>query len=180
MTGNIGKALRFVTVVTRPGHRSQGLLRADGRVFACALGRGGTSAFKREGDGATPVAAMRALGSLYRTDVPGLRAGLLPAAAIRADDGWCDQAWHPAYNRPVRLPFAAGHERMRRDDRLYDRVVVIDWNVVSRRQGRGSAIFLHLAKPGYQPTEGCIAVSRRTMDWLLPRMSRRTVVRVKR
>ncbi len=175
---NINRSLRFVTVSRKPGNPSQGLLKAGHLVFPCALGRSGTSARKREGDGATPIAAMRVLSARYRAEVPGARHWRLPAGAISATDGWCDAPRHACYNRPVRLPFKPSHERMRRDDHLYDRLVVIDWNIVSRQRGRGSAIFMHLAKPGYQPTEGCIAVSRRTMDWLLPRLSRQTIVRV--
>ena len=83
------------------------------------------------------------------------------------------------YNRPVRLPYAASHERLRRDDRLYDICVVLDWNVRQRRRNLGSAIFLHLARPGYQPTEGCIAVSPATMRGILPLLRRGTVFRVR-
>jgi L,D-peptidoglycan transpeptidase YkuD (ErfK/YbiS/YcfS/YnhG family) len=175
---NIGKALAFVTVSRKPGDPSRGVLRAGGRGLPCALGKGGVSALKREGDGATPIARMAVLDALYRGDTGVPRAGHLKPRRIRSDDGWCDAPRDRNYNRPVRLPYAASHERMIRADHLYDRVVVLDWNISSRRRGAGSAIFLHLAKPGYQPTEGCIAVSRATMDWLLPRLSRRTVVRV--
>lgn len=96
----------------------------------------------------------------------------LPMRPIRADLGWCDAAGDRNYNRPVRLPYAGSHEAMRRADRLYDAVLVLDWNISTRRRGRGSAIFLHLARPGFAPTEGCIAVSRRTMARLLPILRR--------
>ncbi len=175
----IGKALAFVTVSRKPGDSSRGLLQAGGRVFPCALGKGGVSAFKREGDGATPMARMAVLDVLYLGDAGVPRAGHLTPLRIRADDGWCDAPGDRNYNLPVRLPYAASHERMIRADHLYDRVVVLDWNITSRKRGAGSAIFLHLAKPGYRPTEGCIAVSRQTMGWLLPRLSRATVVVVK-
>ncbi len=99
---------------------------------------------------------------------------------IRERLGWCDQPGDRSYNRPVLLPYPASHERMMRDDRLYDAVLVLDWNIRQRRRNKGSAIFLHLARPGFAPTEGCIAVSRRTMARLLPLLSRQSVVRVLR
>ena len=92
----------------------------------------------------------------------------LPIRQTRPGDGWCDASSHPAYNRPVHLPFAASAETMMRDDRLYDFVVLLDWNITRRARHRGSAIFLHIAKPGYPPTAGCVAVSPKDMLRLAP------------
>lgn len=102
----------------------------------------------------------------------------LSLRAIRADLGWCDAPADANYNRLVRLPFTASHEKMMRDDRLYDVVIVLDWNIGSRRRNLGSAIFLHVAKPDYAPTEGCVAVSPRDMAWLLAQMGRGSIVKV--
>jgi L,D-peptidoglycan transpeptidase YkuD (ErfK/YbiS/YcfS/YnhG family) len=171
-----------VQIIVRRSPRDprKGLLQAGSLRLPCALGRSGTSIFKREGDGATPVASMRLLFAYQ----PARRiAGLvlpLPVRRPRADLGWCDAPGHAAYNRPVRLPFAASHETLCRSDRLYDAVVVLDWNVSSRARGKGSAIFLHVAKPGYAPTEGCVAVSARDFRRLAPYLaasSRLTVLR---
>ncbi|MCW4115385.1 L,D-transpeptidase family protein [Aurantimonas sp. MSK8Z-1] len=141
--------------------RRRGVLQAGILRLPCALGRGGTSIFKREGDGATPVAKMQLM-QMFRRDrrLAQVRSAL-PGRDIRQDDGWCDAPQHPAYNRPVRLPFAASAEAMRRHDHLYDLVIVLDWNVRQRMRGRGSAIFLHCAKPDYEPTAGCIAIAPR-------------------
>lgn len=95
-------------------------------------------------------------------------------------DGWCDAPTHAAYNRPVRLPFPASTESMARQDRLYDFVVVLDWNMRRRARGAGSAIFLHVARPGYPPTAGCVAVSPADMLRLAPHLSTRTRLRVER
>ncbi len=168
-----------ITVRSRPTNPRQCLISAGGRLLPGALGRSGISARKREGDGATPLAAMRLLAGYFRRGrMPA--ASRLPLAAIRADLGWCDAPADANYNRPVRLPFRASHEDMLRPDRLYDAVVVLDWNVTERRRGRGSAIFLHVARPGFAPTEGCVAIQPAAMRWLLPRLSRRTVLRVVR
>ncbi len=144
-----------------------------------ALGRAGASVFKREGDGATPLARLRPLFGYYRRDRVWLPPTRLAMTPIRADMGWCDAPLHPAYNRPVRLPFHGGHEMLMREDGLYDICLVLDWNMGARRRHHGSAIFLHLADPNGKPTEGCLAVSRRAMMRLLPLLSSRTSIRMR-
>jgi L,D-peptidoglycan transpeptidase YkuD (ErfK/YbiS/YcfS/YnhG family) len=138
-----------------------------------ALGRGGISAAKREGDGATPRATMRALRVFWRGDRTNRRNFRLPHQAIRPGDGWCDSPDHPRYNRLVRLPFSASHEEMHRADPLYDLVVELDWNIRPAIRRRGSAIFMHIARPDFSPTAGCIALARRDLLWLLERLGRK-------
>ncbi|MER8481514.1 L,D-transpeptidase [Mesorhizobium sp. M1322] len=175
------KGLRVLTVRARPGHASQGLLQAGKLVFSCALGRGGISAGKREGDGATPLGSMRILSGYFRNDhFSGGRKTRLAMTPIGPDLGWCEVPEDRNYNRPVKIPYGASHERMLRTDRLYDACLVLDWNISPRRRGRGSAIFFHLARPGFTPTQGCVAVTARTMARLLPLLSDRTVMRVVR
>jgi L,D-peptidoglycan transpeptidase YkuD (ErfK/YbiS/YcfS/YnhG family) len=91
---------------------------------------------------------------------------------------WCDQPGDANYNRPVKAPFSKSHEKMKRDDGLYDVCLVMDWNISSRARNRGSAIFFHLIRPGYKPTEGCIAIHPRDMNRILPYLRKGTVVRV--
>ncbi|MFC7053214.1 L,D-transpeptidase [Hansschlegelia quercus] len=146
--------------------------------FPCALGRGGLSRSKREGDGATPVSAL-ALRRLWLRGDHGQRPPTgLPVRLIQADDGWCDAASHPRYNKPVRLPFRASHERMRRDDALYDLVIELGWNDRPVRRGRGSAIFMHVAKPGFSPTEGCVALNAKSLRRLAGRLGLETIVSI--
>ncbi len=123
---------------------------------------------------------MRICRAYLRTRQAGRRISRLPLVDIRPDDGWCDDPTDRNYNRPVRLPYRTSAEKMRRDDELYDVCIVLDWNMSDRRRGRGSAIFLHIAKPGYQPTEGCVAISQRDMTRLLRFVSRDTVLCVLR
>ncbi|RWM24878.1 MAG: L,D-transpeptidase [Mesorhizobium sp.] len=175
------KGLHVLVVRARPGNPAQGFLQAGKMVFPCALGRSGISASKREGDGATPLAAMRILSGYFRNDqFPGGRRTRLAMAPIGPNLGWCEVPDDRNYNRPVKIPYGASHERMRRGDRLYDVCLVLDWNIAPRRRGRGSAIFFHLARPGFTPTQGCVAVTARTMARLLPLLSDRTVVKVVR
>lgn len=173
-----GKSKVVVTVRPAPGNTCRGIVSCGGITVPAALGRSGRTAFKREGDGATPIAAMRLLYGFVRQDrVKGMRTGL-PMRPISGDMLWCDQPEHPSYNRLVRAPFRPSHEEMTRPDGLYDICLVLDWNITSRRRHRGSAIFFHLIKPGYQPTAGCVAISLRDMRRLIPFLRRGTVVRV--
>lgn len=97
---------------------------------------------------------------------------------IRKDMLWCDEPNNPNYNRLVKAPFKPSHEEMLRRDGLYDICLVLDWNISSRRRHRGSAIFFHLIKPGYEPTAGCVAVSLKDMQRLIRFFRRGTTVRV--
>jgi L,D-peptidoglycan transpeptidase YkuD (ErfK/YbiS/YcfS/YnhG family) len=175
-----GQGLARLVVRQRPGVPTQGLLQAGTARFPCALGRGGVSANKREGDGATPLGRMRLLSGYFRGDHVQPRGTRLPMEAIRADLGWCEVPEDRNYNRPVKMPYAVSHETMRRADRLYDFCIVLDWNIIPRRRGRGSAIFFHLARPDFSPTQGCVAVTERVMARLLPHLSQRTVLEVRR
>ncbi len=136
----------------------RGMLFAGGQATPCALGRSGVTSRKREGDGASPAAVLRPLRLYYRADRMRRPESQLPVAVIRPHDGWCDDPGHPRYNQPVSLPFSASHERMWREDELYDMVVDLDWNRSPAVPGRGSAIFMHVARAGLAPTEGCIAL----------------------
>jgi len=154
----------------RPGSRTRGVLRLGSLRVPCALGRSGVTHAKREGDGATPAGRYALVEIRYRPDRIARPRTLLPLRRSRPGDGWCDGKGDRNYNRPVPLPYPASAEAMWRDDHLYDVVVVLDWNLRPRRQNGGSAIFFHLARSGYLPTEGCVAVSRADMLKLLRRL----------
>jgi L,D-peptidoglycan transpeptidase YkuD (ErfK/YbiS/YcfS/YnhG family) len=149
---------------------TRGVVKLGGRTFACALGRSGRRTLKREGDGATPVGRWRLLQVLYRADRIRRPATALPVRWIRPDDGWCDAPADRNYNRPVRHPYPASAEQLWRSDGLYDIVVVLSHNVRPRVRGGGSAIFMHVAPPGYTPTAGCVALRRAHLAQLLARL----------
>ncbi|MDJ0920877.1 MAG: L,D-transpeptidase family protein [Henriciella sp.] len=131
----------------------------------CALGKGGIvgAALKREGDGASPLGRWEMRRVFYRADRVDRPETGLPCVALRESDGWCDDPEHPLYNRPVALPFAASHEKLWREDHVYDLIVELGHNDSPPQPGRGSAIFFHLARPDYRPTEGCVAVAKEDM-----------------
>src|SRR3546814_288511 len=107
----------------------------------------------------TPVGRWPLRRVLYRADRIARPVTVLPCQPIAPDDGWCDDPADPAYNRPVRLPYPARHERLTRDDHLYDLVVVLGHNDAPVVPGAGSAVFLHLARSDYGLTEGCVALA---------------------
>ncbi len=171
-------SIRQIDVVPLSGG-ARGMIAAPGVFAPCALGRAGTTPRKREGDGATPVGAFHLRAILYRPDrLPRPRSSL-PVTAITPTSGWCDDPGHRAYNRPVTLPFEAGHENLWRDDRLYDLVVVLDYNLARPVAALGSAIFLHLARDDMAPTAGCVAIGLSAMRHLLPRIDENTVLRIR-
>ena len=139
-----------------------------------ALGRSGISADKRESDGATPIGCFALRSVMFRPDRLPAPKTVLPVRAIATDDGWCDASDHASYNRLVKLPFAASHEELWRTDGLYDVVVDLGYNDDPPAPGRGSAIFLHVARPDYGPTQGCVAVALDDLLWLLARCGRAT------
>ena len=146
---------------------ADGLLRFRGETLRCALGAGGISAAKREGDGATPTGLLPIRRILWRADRGPRPATALPAEPIAPDDGWCDDPADAAYNTRIRLPHPARHERLWRDDAVYDVIGVLGWNDAPVQRGRGSAIFLHVARPGLAPTEGCVALPEGELRRLL-------------
>ncbi|MEK9899939.1 MAG: L,D-transpeptidase family protein [Alphaproteobacteria bacterium] len=161
------------------GHR--GTLSFGDARFACALGRAGVVADKREGDGGTPAGRFPLRALRYRVDRLSTAETGLPAAPIAESDGWCDDPADPArYNRPVTLPYAGSAEKMWRDDALYDLVVILGHNDDPPVPGAGSAIFLHCASPDLGPTEGCVALPRATLLKLLPRLTPETMIEIRR
>jgi L,D-peptidoglycan transpeptidase YkuD (ErfK/YbiS/YcfS/YnhG family) len=146
---------------------AQGEARWSDLVFRCALGKGGLKRDKREGDGATPIGVWPMRRLLYRADRMERPATRLPFLELEPEDGWCDDPADPAYNRPVRLPYPGRHERLWREDGVYDLIVVLGHNDDPVVPGHGSAIFLHIARPDFGPTEGCVALLRADLTRLL-------------
>ncbi len=138
---------------------ADGRLRLEGRIVRAALGRGGVRTHKQEGDGATPAGVLPLRRVLYRADRGPPPACAVPIEPLAPDDGWCDDPTHPDYNRMVRRPHPARGEALWRDDALYDLIGVLGWNDAPVVRGSGSAIFLHVARPDFAPTAGCVALA---------------------
>ena len=147
---------------------ADGRFEFDGRRLRCALGRAGVKAAadKREGDGSSPAGVWPIRKVLYRPDV-GAPATALPLEPIARDQGWSDDPEDSAYNTRVTLPYRGSFEKLWRDDHIYDLVVVLGHNDDPPKPYLGSCIFLHLARDGYSPTQGCVALSREDLEAVL-------------
>jgi L,D-peptidoglycan transpeptidase YkuD (ErfK/YbiS/YcfS/YnhG family) len=171
--------LAGIRVAATAGARTRGLLVAGGLVVPCALGRSGIRRHKREGDGATPAGRWRLVSVLVRSDRLPHPATALPVSPIGPNDGWCDDPRDRRYNRRVDLPFPHSHERLWREDRLYDVVIVLDYNLDMPKPGAGSAIFLHIARDNFAPTEGCVAIAPAAMQRLLAQVGPQTFLTIR-
>lgn len=167
-----------VIIRAKPSDRTRCLVRIGNYTIQGCMGRTGRTIFKREGDGATPIAEMQVLNGYFRPSITNSTKHQIAMSPTSEKLGWCDAPAHPNYNRPVKRPFSARHEKMLREDILYDFIVVLDWNISCRKLNCGSAIFFHVAKPGYPPTEGCIAIAKRDMMRIIPFLTKNTRLRV--
>lgn len=158
--------------------RTRGWIFFYGLTFPCALGRSGQKVLKREGDGATPMGSFCFEWALYRQDQISMPRTKLPIKPIKLRDGWCDASGDRNYNRQIQHPYPSSAEKLWRKDHLYDVVVVLSYNRRPRVQGCGSAIFMHLAHPDYPPTEGCIALKRSHLLFLLQKIDRRSRIKI--
>ncbi len=170
------KRSRPIVVRRAPGSAATARVALGHGVRHAALGRAGIRALKREGDGGTPLGRFAVRQVLYRADRIARPRTMLPVRAIRADDGWCDDPVDRNYNRLIRLPSRRSTEGLRREDHLYDLVLVLGYNDRPRVKRKGSAIFMHLARPGFTPTDGCIALSRHDLAMLLAQVKRETQI----
>ncbi len=172
------RTLVHIHVQSRSGSKTRGILRAGDLFFPVALGRGGILANKREGDGGTPRGRFRLKRLWWRADrITRPRTGL-PVRPIGPSDAWSEDPADRRYNRPVRRRAGEPGDRLMRDDGLYDLIVEIDHNDRPRIAGRGSAVFIHVARAGFAPTAGCVALRRNDLLRLLERLSPRTWIHI--
>jgi L,D-peptidoglycan transpeptidase YkuD (ErfK/YbiS/YcfS/YnhG family) len=166
--------LSSITVRRRPGESSRGWLIGGAVALPVAIGRGGIKANKREGDGATPRGVFRLKQLWWRAQRHPRPATLLPARRILPDDGWCEDPSDRRYNRRIKVAPRSKADRLARADNLYDYIVELDHNTRPRIAGRGSAVFIHVARPGFAPTAGCVALDIKSLRRLLARLGPKT------
>ena len=129
----------------------------------CAIGLNGLTKNKQEGDLSTPIGTFHFDKIYYRADRLGNMKFIIDSSIISKDDGWCDDQKSNLYNQHIKFPFQGSAEHLYRDDHVYDIVCVLNYNTSPIMPGRGSAIFLHIAKSGFLGTEGCIAIEREAL-----------------
>jgi L,D-peptidoglycan transpeptidase YkuD (ErfK/YbiS/YcfS/YnhG family) len=161
-------------IVVYDGHLSW----PGGRVRA-AVGKGGLSDTKREGDGSTPVGTFPLRRLFYRPDRLAMPRTGLAVSPIRPSDGWSDDPRDLLYNQAVPLPHRYSHERLWRDDGVYDLIVPLGYNDDPPVPGLGSAIFLHCARPDFSPTEGCVAAALPDLLALLAECGPDTLIEIR-
>lgn len=166
----------FITPLGPKPHA--GLLRFRTHHTRCALGGAGLTATKQEGDRKTPIGRFPLRRVWWRPDRYQLRETRLPTRMISQKCGWSDDVSADDYNLPIYRPYRPSHERLWRHDRLYDVFIELGVNDAPPQKGGGSAIFLHLEKNNFQPTLGCIAVSRTSMDFVLSHARLNTHIRI--
>lgn len=142
----------------------------------CALGRAGVKALKREGDVATPRGRFLLRGVFFNPERGPRPRTQLALRSLRKFDGWCDSPSDRNYNRRVSLPYGASAERLWRDDNLYDLIAVLGHNDAPRIRHRGSAVFMHVARPGFVATEGCVALRAADLRRVLQAIKRRSEI----
>ena len=170
--------LPFIRVRARPGNRTRGVLLAGQSAVPVVLGRSGIRANKREGDGSTPPGRFRLVRLWWRGDRFPKPQTQLPSRRIDAMTAWCEQPADPRYNRPFRRSPSEPGDRLRRDDHMYDWVVELNHNTLPRIAGRGSAVFLHVARPERTPTAGCVAFDAKALKRLLARVGPETKIEI--
>ncbi len=171
-----GRPLACVTIRASAGNPRRGWLTAGGTTIPVALGRAGLLANKREGDGGTPRGTFRPQRVWWRADRNVRPQTFLPIRQIGPEDAWCEDPTDRHYNRPVRRAPGQAGDRLKRQDHLYDFIVELDHNTRPRVAGRGSAVFLHLARANFGPTAGCVSMTKAAMLQLLRRLSPRTKI----
>jgi len=166
--------LDAIHVCARPGRRWQGWLFAGPLTLPVALGRAGIRADKREGDGGTPRGRFNPLRLWWRADRWLRPPTGLPTRRIGPADAWCEDPADRRYNRPFRRSASEPGDRLRRPDGLYDFIIEIDHNTRPRIGGRGSAVFIHVARPRFGPTAGCVALRPHDLRLLLAKIAPKT------
>jgi L,D-peptidoglycan transpeptidase YkuD (ErfK/YbiS/YcfS/YnhG family) len=175
-TSPVDAPLSLIRIRATAGYSRRGWLCAGRAAIPVALGRGGILANKREGDGGTPRGIFHPRRLWWRADRHPRPRTHLPVRAIRPEDAWCEDPADRHYNRPIRLGSNAPGDRLTRKDHLYDFIVEIDHNTRPRIAGRGSAVFLHLARENFAPTAGCVSMTRSAMLQLLRRLGPQTKI----
>jgi L,D-peptidoglycan transpeptidase YkuD (ErfK/YbiS/YcfS/YnhG family) len=172
------RSISLIRVRSLPGRPTAGILLAGPAAIPVVLGRAGIRANKREGDGATPRGLFLLLRLWWRADRFPKPRTLLPARRIGPDLAWCEDTADRRYNRPFRRSANEPGDRLRRDDHLYDFIIEIDHNTRPRVAGRGSAVFVHVARPNRGATAGCVALEHGTLRRLLARLGPKTRISI--
>ena len=155
-----------------------GLIKYKNFKFRCALGKAGIVEKKREGDNITPTGTFKMVKIYYRSDRIKKISSKFRAIKIKKNMGWCDDPNSKNYNQLINLPSRYGHEKIFKKNNIYDIIVVLNYNMKPVIKNKGSAIFIHIAKKNYQPTQGCIALKKNDLLKLLSKISKNIKIKI--
>ena len=158
--------------------KKSGYLNYKNFKFRCALGKNGIGQKKREGDFVTPKGKYKLIKIYYRADRIKKVRSPLKKIKIKKNMGWCDDVNSKYYNKQIKINKKISHEKLHRKDNLYDIVVVLNYNINPIIKGKGSAIFLHIAKKNYNKTQGCIALKKNELLSLISKIKKNTQIRI--
>ena len=153
-------------------------LLIDDFKFKCSVGKLGFSKNKREGDNKTPIGVFNLGEIYYRKDRIKKITSKLKIISIQKNMGWCDDPYSKHYNKLVKFPFKYSAEKLYRKDSTYDIILVLNYNLNPIRKGKGSAIFIHIAKKNYKKTLGCIAVNKKDLKKIIKKINKSTIVNI--
>jgi L,D-peptidoglycan transpeptidase YkuD (ErfK/YbiS/YcfS/YnhG family) len=158
--------------------KKSGYLKYKNLKFRCALGEAGIKKKEKEGDNVTPKGIFKIIKMYYRSDkIKNITTGI-KKIKIKKNMGWCDDPSSDLYNQQIKLPNTYSHEKLYRNDNLYDLILVLNYNINPTKKYKGSAIFIHIAKNSYKKTKGCIALKRKHLIELISKIKKNTKIKV--
>ena len=158
--------------------KKSGYLNYKNFKFRCALGKNGIKKKVKEGDFVTPKGKYKLIKIYYRPDRIKKINSPLKKVRIKKNMGWCDDVNSKYYNKQIKINNKISHEKLYRKDSLYDIIVVLNYNLNPTIRGKGSAIFLHVAKKNYRKTQGCIALKRNELLNLVSKIKKNTQIKI--
>jgi L,D-peptidoglycan transpeptidase YkuD (ErfK/YbiS/YcfS/YnhG family) len=158
--------------------KKTGYLKYKKLKFRCALGKAGIKKKIMEGDNITPKGIFKIIKIYYRLDKIKEIKTLIKKIKIKKNMGWCDDPKSRSYNQQIKLPTKYSHEKLYRNDNLYDLIAVLNYNIDPIIKNKGSAIFLHIAKNSYQETKGCIALKKKHLIEIISKIKKNTKIKI--
>ena len=158
--------------------KKTGYLKYKNFKFRCSLGKAGIKKKEREGDNITPKGIFKIIKIYYRADRIKKIKIPIQTIKIRKNIGWCDDSKSKHYNKQINLPTNYTHEKLYRDDNLYDLIAVLNYNSNPVIKNKGSAIFIHIARRSYKKTKGCIALKKKDLIQLISQIKKNTKVKI--
>ena len=158
--------------------KKSGYLKYKKLKFRCALGKAGIKKKIMEGDNITPKGIFKIIKIYYRPDKIKEIKTLTKKIKIKKNMGWCDDIKSRFYNQQIKLPAKCSHEKLYRNDNLYDLIAVLNYNIDPIIKNKGSAIFLHIAKNSYQETKGCIALKKKHLIEIISKIKKNTRIKI--